>query len=71
MPWYAIVGIVVVVKVLLFALCLYVDLLMEAKYMLTDSDTGGFVLFAAICPVLRMIYIGIKFAVDKQMGELE
>lgn len=66
MPWYAIVGTVVVVKVLLFALSLYVDLLMEAKYSLTDSDTEGFVLFAIFCPIFRLLYIGTKLTVDIQ-----
>lgn len=66
MPWYVIVGIVAVVKVLLFALCLYVDLLMDAKYSLTDSDTEGFVLFAIFCPIFRLLYIGIKLTVDMQ-----
>ena len=66
MPWYIIVAIIATVKVLLFALSLYVDLLMEAKYSLTDSDTEGFVLFAIFCPIFRLLYIGIKLTVDMQ-----
>lgn len=66
MPWYIIVAIIATVKVVLFALCLYVDLLMEAKYSLTDSDTEGFVLFAIFCPIFRLLYIGIKLTVDMQ-----